>query len=141
MEHFRFDGQRLAYTVYGDGPRTTVLLPGLLLSQRMQERPGPPMAAVGNRVITLDPLGHGHSSRPSDNWRYSMTSFAAQTVALLDHLHIDQAIVGGTSLGANITLEVAGQAPERLAGMIVEMPVLDNAIPACGPRSRRCCSR
>jgi pimeloyl-ACP methyl ester carboxylesterase len=132
MEHFRFDGQRLAYTVYGDGPRTTVLLPGLLLSQRMQEPLAHRLAAAGNRVITLDPLGHGHSSRPSDIWRYSMTSFAAQTVALLDHLHIDQAIVGGTSLGANITLEVAGQAPERLAGMIVEMPVLDNAIPACG---------
>jgi pimeloyl-ACP methyl ester carboxylesterase len=132
MEHFRFDGQRLAYTVYGDGPRTTVLLPGLLLSQRMQEPLAHRLAAAGNRVITLDPLGHGHSSRPSDIWRYSMTSFAAQTVALLDHLHIDQAIVGGTSLGANITLEIASLAPERLRGMIIEMPVLDNAIPACG---------
>jgi pimeloyl-ACP methyl ester carboxylesterase len=132
MEHFRCDGQRLAYTVHGDGPRTTVLLPGLLLSQKMQEPLASRLAAAGNRVITLDPLGHGQSSRPRDIWRYSMASFAAQTVALLDHLQIDQAIVGGTSLGANITLEVAAQAPERLAGMIVEMPVLDNAIPACG---------
>ena len=28
MAHFRFDGQRIAYTIYGEGPRTTVLLPG-----------------------------------------------------------------------------------------------------------------
>jgi pimeloyl-ACP methyl ester carboxylesterase len=64
-------------------------------------------------------------------WRYSMPAFAAQTVALLDHLGLDQAIVGGTSLGANVTLEVAASAPERLRGMLIEMPVLDNAIPAC----------
>jgi pimeloyl-ACP methyl ester carboxylesterase len=132
MAHFRLDGQRLAYTTYGEGPRTTVLLPGLLLSQAMQAPLARRLAARGNRVVTLDPLGHGESSRPQEVWRYSMSSFARQTVALLDHLALDQAIVGGTSLGANITLEVASQAPERLAGMIVEMPVLDNAIPACG---------
>ncbi len=81
--------------------------------------------------MTFDPLGHGASDRPRDMWRYSMTAFAAQTVALLDHLDLDQAVVGGTSLGANVTLEVAASAPERLRGMIIEMPVLDNAIPAC----------
>jgi pimeloyl-ACP methyl ester carboxylesterase len=132
MAHFRLDGQRLAYTIYGEGRRTTVLLPGLLLPQTMQAPLARRLAARGNRVVTLDPLGHGESSRPQEAWRYSMGSFAHQTVALLDHLGLDQAIVGGTSLGANITLEVASQAPERLAGMIVEMPVLDNAIAACG---------
>jgi pimeloyl-ACP methyl ester carboxylesterase len=64
-------------------------------------------------------------------WRYSIPAFAQQAVALLDHLELEQAVVGGTSLGANITLEVAAIAPERLRGMIIEMPVLDNAIPAC----------
>ena len=64
-------------------------------------------------------------------WRYSMAEFAPQAVALLDHLKIEQAVVGGTSMGANITLELAALAPERLRGMLLEMPVLDNAIPAC----------
>ena len=49
-------------------------------------------------------------------------------VALLDHLELEQAVVGGTSLGANITLEVASLAPERLRAMVLEMPVLDNAL-------------
>jgi pimeloyl-ACP methyl ester carboxylesterase len=89
------------------------------------------LATRGNRVITFDPLGHGASDRPQDMTLYSMSAFARQAVALLDHLEIDQAVVGGTSLGANITLEIASIAPERLRGMIVEMPVLDNAIPAC----------
>jgi pimeloyl-ACP methyl ester carboxylesterase len=132
MAHFRLDGQRLAYTVYGTGTTTTILLPGLLLSQRMQAPLARQLAGHGHRVVTMDPLGHGESSRPREVWRYSMAAFAVQTIALMDHLEIEQAVVGGTSLGANITLEVASRAPQRLAGMIVEMPVLDNAIPACG---------
>jgi pimeloyl-ACP methyl ester carboxylesterase len=131
MTHFRFEGRRLAYTVYGEGDRATVLLPGLLLSQQMQAPLARHLAARGNRVITMDPLGHGRSDRPVETWRYSMASFGRQTVALLDHLGLDRAIVGGTSLGANITLEVALQAPDRLAGMLIEMPVLDNAVAAC----------
>jgi pimeloyl-ACP methyl ester carboxylesterase len=131
MAHFRYEGQRLAYTVHGTGPRVTVLTPGLLLSQKMQTPLARELAARGNRVITFDPLGHGDSDRPRDMWRYSMSAFAVQTVALLDHLELERAIVGGTSLGANVTLEVAALAPERLQAMIIEMPVLDNAIPAC----------
>src|SRR5205085_2674574 len=124
--------QKLAYTIHGEGPRTTVLNPGLLLSQKMQTPLASALARRGNRVVTLDPLGHGASDRPRDMTRYSMTAFAEQTVALLDHLRLEEAVVGGTSMGANVTLEVASLAPERLRGMILEMPVLDNAIPACG---------
>lgn len=131
MAYFRHDGQRLAYTIYGQGPNTTVLMPGLLLSQKMQTPLARELAGRGNRVVTFDPLGHGASDRPRDMWRYSMSAFAEQAVALLDHLELDEAVVGGTSLGANITLEVASLAPERLRGMLIEMPVLDNAIPAC----------
>jgi len=132
MAHFTYEGQRLAYTIHGQGPRPLVLLPGLLLSQKMQTPLARTLARQGNRVITLDPLGHGDSDRPRQMWRYSMTEFARQTVALLDHLELQEAVVGGTSLGANITLELAAAAPERLRGMLIEMPVLDNAIPACG---------
>jgi pimeloyl-ACP methyl ester carboxylesterase len=82
-------------------------------------------------VILFDLLGHGKSDRPEDMWRYSMTNFAAEVIALLDQLEIDEAVVGGTSLGANVTLEVAAAAPSRLRGMVVEMPVLDNALLAC----------
>jgi pimeloyl-ACP methyl ester carboxylesterase len=131
MAYFRYDGNQLAYTVHGRGERAVVLLPGLLLSQKMQTPLAKPLAKRGNRVITFDPLGHGDSDRPREPWRYSMAAFAEQTVALLDHLGLDRAVVGGTSMGANITLEVAALAPKRLRGMIVEMPVLDHATAAC----------
>ncbi|HMJ01742.1 MAG TPA: alpha/beta hydrolase [Conexibacter sp.] len=128
MAYFEHDGQRIAYSVFGEGERVTLLLPGLLLSQRMQEPLARELAERGERVVVMDPLGHGRSDRPRDMWRYSMTTFGAQAVALLDHLEIEQAVVGGTSLGANITLEVATAAPERVRGMLLEMPVLDNAL-------------
>src|SRR5436305_9047833 len=130
MAHFSYGGQRLAYTVHGEGPKVTILTPGLLLSQKMQTPLARALARRGNRVITLDPLGHGASDRPRQMWRYSISEFAKQVVALLDHLELDQAVLGGTSLGANISLEVAATAPERMRGMVIEMPVLDNAIPA-----------
>ena len=128
MAFFMHEGQRIAYTVYGEGPRVTVLLPGLLLSQRMQEPLARALAARGERVILMDPLGHGRSDRPQDMWRYSMATFGRQVLALLDELEIEQAVIGGTSLGANVTLEVASAAPERVRGMLIEMPVLDNAL-------------
>jgi pimeloyl-ACP methyl ester carboxylesterase len=130
MAFFRYQGHKLAYTVHGEGSRTTILMPGLLLSQKMQTPLAIDLASHGNRVVTLDFLGHGDSDRPEEMELYSMPEFARQAVALLDHLELDQAVVGGTSLGANVTLEVAARAPERLRGMIVEMPVLDRAIPA-----------
>ncbi len=128
---FRCQDRELAYRVYGEGPRATVLLHGLLLSQRMHEPLARALAEHGNRVVTLDLLGHGLSDRPPDMWRYSMGIFAHEVVGLLDHLGVEEAVVGGTSLGANVALEVASLAPERLRGMVVEMPVLDNALLAC----------
>ena len=91
MAHFSYEGQRLAYTSYGEGSRTTVLLPGLLLSQKMQMPLARRLAGLGNRVITLDLLGHGASDRPRDMWRYSMATYGRQVVALLDHLGIERA--------------------------------------------------
>lgn len=124
-------GHRLAYTEHGTGSRACVLLHGLLLSQRMHARLARDLASRGNRVITLDLLGHGASDRPADAWRYSMGAFAEQVVALLDELGLEEAVVAGTSLGANVALEAAALAPERVRGMVVEMPVLDGALVAC----------
>jgi pimeloyl-ACP methyl ester carboxylesterase len=131
MASFKHEGQRIAYTEYGEGPRAVILVHGLLLNQRMHAPLAAELAQRGNRVITIDLLGHGKSSRPTEMWRYSMSFFAEQVVALMDHLELDEAVVGGTSLGANATLEVASRAPERLRGMVIEMPVLDNSLLAC----------
>jgi pimeloyl-ACP methyl ester carboxylesterase len=128
MTEFEYNGHRISYDEYGAGERPLVLIHGLLMNRHMFDRLGPEMAARGNRVITVDLLGHGRSERPSDMSQYSMTFFAHQVEALLDHLGLKSAVVGGTSLGANVTLELAYLKPKRVKAMMVEMPVLDNAL-------------
>lgn len=148
MPSFSFEGQRIDYTEFGGGPaavtssggrgrtaraapaaaRPVILVHGLLLTQDMHRGLAADLAARGNRPITVDLLGHGRSDRPRDMWRYSMAIFARQIVALMDHLEIDEAVVLGTSLGANAALEMASLAPDRLRGLVIEMPVLDNAL-------------
>ena len=121
---------RLEFTEYGAGDAWVVLLPGELVPRRMQQPLARRLAAEGYHVVTLDPLGHGRSDRPADPQAYSVTAFAEQVVALLDHLGAAQAVVGGVSLGANVALEVAAIAPERVRGLVLEAPILDNGVPA-----------
>ena len=129
---FIYEGHRLVYDEYGKGgERPIVLLPGLLFSRKMHRPLAEELSSRGHRVLCLDLLGHGDSDRPPEMPNYSMTQFGAQTIALLDHLDIDQALIGGTSLGANTTLEAAALAPERAKGLLIEMPVLDNALLGC----------
>jgi pimeloyl-ACP methyl ester carboxylesterase len=130
MGEFTYEGYRLSYDEYGAGDRPLVLIHGLLMNRHMFERLGPVLAERGNRVIALDLLGHGRSDRPEDLQRYSMPLFAYQVNALLDHLELESAVVGGTSLGANVTLEAAVRFPDRVRALFVEMPVLDNALSA-----------
>jgi pimeloyl-ACP methyl ester carboxylesterase len=121
---------RLEYTEYGAGDRWVVLVHGQLMPRRMHQPLARAIAAEGFHVVTVDLLGHGRSDRPLDPKEYSMTAYGEQVVLLLDHLGADQAVVGGTSLGANVSLEVADLAPDRVRGLLLEMPVLDNAVEA-----------
>ena len=128
MGEFRYEGHRISYDTYGEGQRLIVLVHGLLMNRHMFDRLGPELAERGNRVVTVDMLGHGRSDRPEDLRLYSMPLFARQVVALLDHLEEESAVIGGTSLGANIALEVAVRHPKRARALFIEMPVLDNAL-------------
>src|SRR3954467_7813954 len=128
MPEFDYNGFRISYDEYGTGDRPLLLIHGLLMSRRMYDRLRPERAKRGNRVIAIALLGHGRSDRPAEMSQYSMTFFARQVEALMDHLELDSAVVGGTSLGANVTLELAYLEPKRMRGMMIEMPVLDNAL-------------
>jgi len=130
MGEFAYESHRIEYDEYGEGERLLVLVHGLLMNRRMYERLGPALARRGNRVVCVDLLGHGRSDRPEDLRLYSMPLFARQVAGLLDHLGEEAAAIGGTSLGANVGLELAVRDPARVRGLFIEMPVLDNALPA-----------
>ena len=132
-ERFTFEGSELVYDVY-DGhtsaDQLVVYLHGLLLDADLNRGIAGALAERGSRVVLLDLLGHGRSDRPAHASSYRIDTYAAQVFALLDHLGADQAVLGGLSLGANVSLFAAAQHPDRVRGLVLEMPVLEWAVPS-----------
>ena len=127
---FENGGVTMYYEVHGTGPRVFVFMHGILLDANLNRRLATDLAAAGNRVILLDLPGHGLSDKPRRASYHRMDTYARHVEALLDHLEIDKAVVGGVSLGGNVALLVASQSPERVQGLVIEMPVLEWAVPA-----------
>jgi pimeloyl-ACP methyl ester carboxylesterase len=121
---------QLSYEVYGSGDRVIVWLHGLLLDTNLSHGLARRLAASGNRVVLLDLLGHGQSDRPRHAGPNRMDVYADQVLCLLDELGVDQAVLGGVSLGTNVSLLAAARAPGRIRGLVLEMPVLEWAAPA-----------
>jgi pimeloyl-ACP methyl ester carboxylesterase len=134
MPSFGYDGFDIAFEIRGTptpgNERPFVLIHGLLFPRRHHYGLADALAERGNQVILIDLLGHGDSDKPTHSRYYGMDIFGRQVIGLLDHLGIEQAVIGGTSLGANVTLEVAVQAEQRVKAMFLEMPVLERATPA-----------
>lgn len=127
---FTWRGRTLAYEESGAGARVVVLAHGLLLDAHSNRHTARCLAKAGFRVLSVDLLGHGRSDHPVHASEYRMDVYAEQVVALLDHVGVSSAALLGTSLGANVSLFVAARYPERVQGLVVEMPVLEWAIPA-----------
>jgi pimeloyl-ACP methyl ester carboxylesterase len=126
---FIHDGHRLVYDVYGDEGPLLVYLHGLLIDSEVNRGIADAVAARGHRVVLLDLLGHGRSDKPTHASEYRIDTYSRQVFGLLDHLGEESAALGGMSLGANVSLFAASQRPERVRGLVLEMPVLEWAVP------------
>ena len=126
---FKHGDHWLAYEVYGESGTPFLLMHGILLDSHVNRELAQKFASEGFKVILLDLLGHGNSDKPTDPSEYRNDFFAEQAVACLDHLGIREAIVGGVSLGAIVTLQMAAIAPQRIRAMFLEMPVMEWSTP------------
>jgi pimeloyl-ACP methyl ester carboxylesterase len=133
MNHTRqvlaYHQYQLGYEIYGSGDRVLVWLHGLLLDANLGRGVARTLAAQGNQVVLLDLLGHGRSDKPRHAAAHRMDIHVEQVICLLDRLGVDQVVLGGVSLGANVSLLTAVSAPERVRGLILDMPVLEWAVP------------
>jgi pimeloyl-ACP methyl ester carboxylesterase len=127
---FEVHGSRLHYEIHGTGDRVLVYLHGLLMNSEMNRALATSLADRGNRVVLLDLLGHGRSDKPLRASQYRMDAYGRDVVALLDHLGVEKAVIGGVSLGAGVSLQVAVARPDRVQALVIEMPVLEWAVPA-----------
>lgn len=126
VKHFQFEGHKIAYRTYGSGKRAVILVHSLLFNQDLHGPLARKLAEHGNYVVTIDMVGHGDSDGPID--RFDMQRYSHAVETLMNKLDIDEAVIGGTSLGANIGLEAAVHFPERVRGLITDMPALERAI-------------
>lgn len=123
-------GHELVYDSFGEGDEVVIYLHGLLLDSEINRGIARALAGEGRRVLLLDLLGHGRSAKPRHASEYRIDRYADQAVALLDHLEVPDAVWGGVSLGANVSLFAAAASPTRVRGLVLEMPVLEWAVPA-----------
>lgn len=70
------------------------------------------------RIIAPDLRGFG-GSMATDGGAVSMDRYADDVVALLDHLNIERAVVGGISLGGYVALSYALRFPGRASGLVL----------------------
>lgn len=124
-----FGQYHLSYEVYGSGDRVLVWLNPILFDSKLSRGLARALAARGNRVVLLDLLGHGQSDKPTQPSAHRMDLYAQHVHALLDELGVDRVVLGGISLGTNVSLLTAAQAPEKIRGLVLEMPVLETAAP------------
>jgi pimeloyl-ACP methyl ester carboxylesterase len=109
------NGARIFYQVAGQGT-PLLLIHGFPLSGQLYQGQ---LAGLSSRfqVITPDLRGFGKSQTPDAN--ASIEVYAKDMLALLDRLGIQTAIIGGHSMGGQITLEMYKQQPARFAGMLL----------------------
>jgi len=117
MPRVRLNGLSLYYEDTGRGS-ALVLAHGFACGLRMWD---PQVKALARawRVITYDVRGHGLSDAPDDAGRYSQPISIADLRALLEHLGLRRAAIGGLSMGGNIALNFALAYPEMTSALIV----------------------
>ncbi|MER6736288.1 alpha/beta fold hydrolase [Streptomyces puniciscabiei] len=82
------------------------------------------LTAAGYRVITPDLRGYGRSSVTPG--KVFLSDFADDLAALLDHLDIGRAVVGGVSMGGQIAMEFQRRHPRRVHALVLS----DTSAPA-----------
>jgi pimeloyl-ACP methyl ester carboxylesterase len=111
------NGVTLHYEVGGTGP--AVLLThgfGETLAMWAGQRKA---LEPAYRVVTWDMRGHGGSDAPDDPAAYSHEATVGDMRALLDHLGLARAVIGGLSLGGTMALAFHRAHPERVRALVV----------------------
>jgi pimeloyl-ACP methyl ester carboxylesterase len=112
------DRVRLYYEAHGRGGTPLVLAYGIGGNADMWDVNRDALAAH-HRLVLWEPRGHARSDSPEDPAKYSFQRWALDLKAVLDHLRIQKAHVGGLSLGAGIATRFALKFPARVRSLVV----------------------
>ena len=127
------DGIKVFWERYGDREPTAMFLPTWSVVHSRTWKGQIPYFARHCRALTFDGRGNGRSDRPLDPSAYDESEFAADALAVLDATSTDRAVLVSLSRGAERALLLAGEHPERVAGMVFVAPALP--LPPAAPRA------
>ena len=115
MPYFKHDGLEFYYQDKGEGT-PFIFQHGLGgdVSQPFGLFSPPP----GFRLLAFDCRGHGQTHPLGDPAKIRISSFADDLRFFMDQLKLNNAVVGGISMGAAITLNFTLRYPERVLGLV-----------------------
>jgi pimeloyl-ACP methyl ester carboxylesterase len=118
MPTFEHEDVLFHYEVAGEGP-VVALCHGLCGElSHVRDVVGP---LPGHRTVLWDARGHGRTP-PGAPDTYTFDVFARDLAALLDHLGVTEAVIGGISMGAAVSTRFAIKYPERTRGLVLIRP-------------------
>jgi 3-oxoadipate enol-lactonase len=121
MDRVALDGVELEYMVHGVGEPVLLIHAGIFADWFVPLLAEPRLTAR-YRLIHYHRVGYAGSSRPIGP--VSISDQAAHARALLRHVGIDRAHVLGHSSGGNIALQLALDAPESVASLVLLEPAI-----------------
>src|SRR3954468_1084267 len=106
--HVQRDGVRVGYEVFGEGPRTILLMPSWAIVNSGLWKAQVPQLARRHRVVTFDARGSGRSERPDTLEAYSDASDVEDAVAVLDAVGAEDPVLAvGMTFGCCLALMLA----------------------------------
>lgn len=119
---FESNGVRLFALDVGQGRPIVFIHGGLADHRATLFRIGP--LAASHRLIAPDLRGSGRSIYAGE---LSWDILADDIEALLDHLGLERALVGGTSMGSGVALRFSLRHPRRVSGLVIMAPLYPGA--------------
>jgi len=113
------DGVKLYYEIFGQGPETMVFLPPWSIVHSRVYKAQLPYFSERFRCIAFDGRGNGKSDRPADVAAYSLDSYVADALAVMDATEARDAILVGLSSGAMLACILAAYQPERVKAAVL----------------------
>ncbi|MCW1244448.1 alpha/beta hydrolase [Pseudomonas sp. SAICEU22] len=126
VEEFRLSLPHIELAAHLFGPedgRPVIALHGWLDNANSFARLAPRLQGV--RVIALDMAGHGHSGHRPPGAGYALWDYAHDVLQVAEQLGLKRFALLGHSMGAIVSLVLAGSLPER----ITHLGLIDGVIP------------
>ena len=137
MPSFEHNGASIYYETFGQGfPILTFAPAGLQSVIDVWNQPSAPVNpttefAADFRVIAMDQRNAGGKSHAPISAQDGWHSYAADHIALLDHLGIDQCHLYGQCIGGPFIMSLLKAQPQRIASAVLAQPIgrVEDALP------------